>query len=339
MTRLRSPAPAPLNRSESTSGRFSTQSRCSSDQAPAEVPVLVLDRVTVAYEGAEPVVRDVSLVVAAGQWLGLIGPNGAGKSSLLRAVAGLIPHLGTVELGTGGTLGPRPARHRDRARLVAYVAQQPVLPPGMSVAEYVLLGRSAHLRWLAAEGPDDHRIVAQVLDRLDLTRFASRPLADLSGGEVQQVALARALAQQATILLLDEPTSALDIGHRVVVLELVDELRREAGLTVVSALHDLGSAGRFTDQLALLHQGELVAQGPPREVLTEATLSRYYQTPVQVLTGADGGLVVVPLRRATSNQPTSNQPTSNQPTSNQPTSNQPTPGRHAGDQPTNRVQP
>lgn len=288
---------------------------------------LSLDRIGVRYaRNGPPVVYDVSLSVAAGEWLALIGPNGAGKSSLLRATAGLVAHTGTVSLaqapqigdefpprrppdpfdpavgpgpGSGERRDPHPRRSlspRARARLVAYVAQQPILPPGMTVAEYVLLGRTAHLGWLRAEGPADRRAAAAVLERLDLTRFGPRDLAAMSGGELQRVVLARALVQEAEVLLLDEPTSALDLGHGISVLELVDELRRDRGLTVVSAMHDLGFAGRFADRLALLHQGELVAHGAPGEVLTEPILSRYYQTPVEVLRSADGTAVVVPLR-------------------------------------------
>jgi len=264
------------------------------------VVALALDRIDVRYaRNGPPVVHDVSLDVAAGEWLALIGPNGAGKSSLLRAIAGLVAHTGTVSLADAS---PTP---RVRARMVAYVAQQPVLPPGMTVAEYVLLGRTAHLGWLRAEGRADRRAAAEVLDRLHLARFGSRDLAAMSGGELQRVVLARALVQEAEVLLLDEPTSALDLGHGIGVLELVDELRRDRGLTVISAMHDLGSAGRFADRLALLHHGELVAHGPPGEVLTEPILSRYYQTPVEVLRSADGTAVVVPLRTARPRQPES----------------------------------
>lgn len=268
--------------------------------APPRI-ALSLDRVGVRYgRSGPPVVDDISFDVAAGEWLALIGPNGAGKSSLLRATAGLVPHTGTVSLSpapqAGGGSSHRSPSPRARARSVAYVAQQPELPPGMSVAEYVLLGRTAHLGWLRSEGRADRRAAADVLERLDLTRFGSRDLTAMSGGELQRVVLARALVQEAEVLLLDEPTSALDLGHGIGVLELVDELRRDRNLTVVSAMHDLGSAGRFADRLALLHQGELAAHGPPDEVLTEPILSRYYQTPVEVLRSADGTAVVVPLR-------------------------------------------
>lgn len=268
----------------------------------AAVAAVVVDRVSVAYRGMPDVVVDVSLAVGRGRWSGIIGRNGAGKSSLLKAMAGLVEHRGSIRFepsGVAADLGHRRGRSRWRppARTVAFVAQQPVLPAGMTVAEYVLLGRTAHLRWLAMEGRRDRRIVDHVLARLSMTDFADRPVTELSGGEVQRAALARALAQEAAVLLLDEPTSALDIGHRIGVMELIDELRRERDLTVVTAMHDLGTAGRFADELVLLHRGEVVASGPPAAVLTESILSRYYETPVQVLTDDDGDAVIVPLRR------------------------------------------
>lgn len=266
-----------------------------SEAAATEVAALEATGIEVGY-GGEPAVRAVDLRLTAGEWLGLIGPNGAGKSSLLKAIAGLVDYRGELRIA-----GRRPPTGRSRARewgrLVAYVAQRPILPPGMTVAEYVLLGRTAHLRWLAAEAGRDRAVTAAALDRLELSGFAARPVAELSGGEAQRVTLARAIAQDAPVLLLDEPTSALDLAHQVGVLELVDELRTERGLTVVSAMHDLGGAGRFADRLALLHQGTLVTIGAPTEVLTEPVLSRYYGTPVQVMTDAGGGAVVVPLRR------------------------------------------
>lgn len=229
------------------------------------------------------------MAIEAGSWLAIIGPNGAGKSSLLKAIGKLVASTGSITIDERAIAADgRPA---------AYVAQSPVLPPGMTVAEYVLLGRTAHLRWLETEGRNDRETVDRILDRLSLSEFAARPLIELSGGEVQRATLARALAQEAPLLLLDEPTSALDIGHRIAVLELIDELRRERGLTVVSALHDLDSAGRYADRLALLDGGELVAIGAPDDVLTETILSKHYRTPVQILIGPDGGPVIVPLRQ------------------------------------------
>ena len=240
----------------------------------------------VTYDGKE-VLHGVELELRAGEWLGLIGPNGSGKSTLLRSLVGLVPRTGRVELGDGRTPGPTD---------LSLMPQSPELPAGMTVVEYVLLGRTSHLGWLARESRADRRVATDVLRRLHLASFADRPVRQLSGGEAQRVVIARALAQQAPVLLLDEPTSALDVGHQVEVLELVDELRHEDGLTVVAAMHDLGVAARYADRLALLDRGSLVSLGSPTEVLDPSVLSRVYGHPVHVH-DVDGHLVVVPAPR------------------------------------------
>lgn len=254
--------------------------------------MLVFEQVTVRY-GAAAAVSAVSESAAAGEWIGLIGANGAGKSSLLRAVAQLVPHQGQVRIGTV-ELGRLSARHR--ARLVAYVPQQPELPAGMSVIDYALLGRTPHIGYFGVESRQDRRVCAEVLDRIGLAHLAERHLSTLSGGELQRVVLARALAQEAPVLLLDEPTSALDLGRRVDALELVDELRRERDLTVLSAMHDLTLAAQFADRLMLLSEGTVVASGAPSGVLDETLLSRCFGGRVRVLTDEDGQLLVVPQR-------------------------------------------
>ncbi len=251
-----------------------------------QAPVLSCSDVRLCFRRLE-VLCGVDLNLGGGEWLGIIGPNGAGKSTLLRAVAGLVDHSGTIELGGG---------HKPGAADVALVPQFPMMPKGMTVAEYVLLGRTAHLGWLAHESKSDRRIVSRVLQRLDITAFASRFVSTLSGGEAQQVVVARALAQQCPLLLLDEPTSALDLGHQVSVLELVDDLRRTDGLSVLSAMHDLSAAARFADRLILIDRGRIVAQGSPVEVLNPDLLSEVYSTPLTVQS-IDDELVVIPAPR------------------------------------------
>jgi iron complex transport system ATP-binding protein len=252
---------------------------------------LVVRDVAVALDGA-PVLHGVDLTVEPGEWVTVIGPNGAGKSTLLRAVGGLVPYTGAIEV-FGGPLAALP--RRQRARLVATVPQNPVVPPGMAVLDYVLLGRAPYLPPLGRESAADLSAVHDVLDRLDLVRFAGRRLESLSGGERQRTFLARALAQGATLLLLDEPTTALDIGHQQEVLELVDQLRRDAGLTVVATMHELSVAGEYADRLLLLASGRVAAAGTPREVLTEELLYQHYRARVTVVDGAQGPLVV-PVR-------------------------------------------
>jgi cobalamin transport system ATP-binding protein len=249
--------------------------------------------------GGARILHGVDLDVAAGEWVTVIGPNGAGKSTLLRAVGGLLS-VASGSISLHGTALPRLNR-RDRARLVATVPQSPVVPPGLSVFDYVLLGRTPHIPPLGRESRRDIETVRGVLHRLDLEPFAGRPLETLSGGERQRVFLARALAQGATLLLLDEPTTALDIGHQQEVLDLVDELRRDRGLTVVSTMHELSIAGEYADRMVLLAQGRVAAAGPPREVLTEELLAKHYRARLRVLLGdvlpGDHGPLVVPVRR------------------------------------------
>jgi iron complex transport system ATP-binding protein len=254
--------------------------------------VIDLDGVSVRY-GARPALSDVSLRVGPGEWVALIGPNGAGKSTLLRALTGLARFHGRIDIR--GTPAGELSR-RDRARLIAYVPQQPELPPDMTVAEYVLLGRTPHIRRFHTETDEDRQICADLLSRLALSAFAGRRLGTLSGGELQRLVLARGLAQQAPVLVLDEPTSALDLGRRVDALELVDELRTERGLTVVTAVHDLTLAGQFADRLALLDGGRLVAAGVPAQVLRADLLSRHYDASVLVLT-TEAGIVVTSQRQ------------------------------------------
>ena len=248
--------------------------------------------VGVSY-GSRAVLSGVDLSVAPGEWLGLIGPNGAGKSTLLRAIAGLVEASGTI----GFDEFPTRPNGRRGSQLVAYLPQRPELPPTMSVDDYILLGRSPHISLFASERPSDHRAVASVIERLELDVLRRRPLGELSGGEAQRVVLARALAQGAPVLLLDEPSTALDLGQGQRVLELVDELRKERSLTVISAMHDLGIVGQYADRLAVVVAGRLVATGSSREVLTESAIATYYGASVQLIEGSDGGVVVVPMRR------------------------------------------
>jgi iron complex transport system ATP-binding protein len=267
-------------------------------------PAISLANVSVGYRGT-PVVTGVSLEVPVGGWLSIIGPNGAGKSTVLKAIVGVLVYEGMLEVdGVAQTKG-------SSARAVGYVPQKPVLPPGMTTAEYALLGRTAHLGWFGSESGGDRDRVADVFDRLDMAHLASRPIIELSGGEAQRAALARALVQEASVLVLDEPTSALDLANQIGVLELVNELRHEQGLAVISGMHDLSMAGRFSDQLALLAGGTVAAHGSPEDVLTEDILSLHYRTPVSVMRGPDDQLVVVPLRTgATVSSAAANRPTS-----------------------------
>jgi len=236
--------------------------------------------------------RDVSISVEAGEWVAVIGPNGAGKTTALRALCGLVDYDGVILVDGRDT---RTLSRRALARLTALVPQIPETPPGLTVAEYVLLGRTPHLGYFAMESVGDRHAAERALDRLELRPLAARTLTALSGGELQRVVLARALAQDAPILLLDEPTTALDLGRQQQALELVHALREGSGLTIVSTMHDLTLAGQYADRLVLLDRGEIAAEGTPDEVLSTANVSAYYGANVRVVHDEDG-VFVLPVR-------------------------------------------
>jgi iron complex transport system ATP-binding protein len=247
--------------------------------------------VSVVLDGA-PVVRDVSATIQRGEWVTLIGPNGAGKTTLLRALGGLVSFDGEILFDGRAILS---TTRRDVARQIALVPQQPQTPPDLTVVEYVLLGRTPHMGYLSTESRSDRLAAERAIARLALRPFAKRRLGSLSGGELQRVVLARALAQEAPILLLDEPTSALDMGRQQQALELVDSLRRDDELTVISAMHDLSLAGQYADRLMLLDQGQVVAEGSALEVLSEANIAAFYSANVRVI-HEQGSVFVLPRR-------------------------------------------
>lgn len=243
------------------------------------------DQVTVRYNTSFTV-GPIDLNVESGEWVALIGPNGAGKSTLLHTAIDGVGYTGSV------LLGPGPRRPGVD---IAWMPQRPTLPDEMSVGDYTLLGRTPYLGYLQSEGAKDYAATTAALRQLDLLPLAQRKLHTLSGGEAQRVVLARALAQESPVLLFDEPTSSLDLGHAVEVLELLDRLRSDRGLTVVTAIHDLTLAERFADRLVLLAEGQIVAQGSGTEVLTPALLRDHYGDGVEVIT-QDGRPTVIPSR-------------------------------------------
>lgn len=241
--------------------------------------------------GQTTILDDVSIAVSAGEWVTVVGPNGAGKSTLLSVMAGLSRSSGTVSVDGHDLVDLSPRR---RARLLAYVPQQPEVPPGMSVNSYILLGRTPHLSLLGVEGPRDFEIVQEVIDQLDLTGFGHRTLESLSGGELQRCHLARAISQATPIVFLDEPTTALDLGHQQQALDLIKQLRQERQITVVMTMHDLTLASQYSDRMVLLSDGRVVAEGTPAQVLDPNHLSTLYGARVRVLE-IEGDIVVVPI--------------------------------------------
>lgn len=252
---------------------------------------LTAREVSVTIGGAR-ILSEVSATVDRGEWVTVIGPNGAGKTTLLRAFAGLLTFAGHVLVEGQAVLS---STRRQLARQIALVPQHPQTPPELTVAEYVLLGRTPHIDYFATETRTDRLAAERAIARLGLRQFTNRLLGSLSGGELQRVVLARALAQEAPILLLDEPTSALDLGRQQDALELLDELRRDSALTVLSAMHDLSLAGQYADRLLLLDRGHVVAQGNPDAVLSEEVIAAHYDAKVRVI-HENGAVFVLPRR-------------------------------------------
>lgn len=272
----------------------------------AENTVLAARDVSVRL-GGNPILKSVSFEARAGEVAGLIGPNGAGKSTLLRVLAGLLrPESGEVWIkapppgpGTGGAVEGEPLKglnSAQRARRIAFMPQHDATHPFTAI-ETVLMGRYAHLGRFELEGRQDREIALSAMARTDTAQFEDRQLDRLSGGERQRVILARALAQQAGVILLDEPSASLDLRHR---LSIMETLREEVAsgkapppgsgtggarrVAVVVALHDVSLASRYCDRLTLLYDGRITAEGPPVDVLTPQNLRNAFgvETAVQI---------------------------------------------------------
>lgn len=238
------------------------------------------------------VLRGISLTLAAGQILAVIGPNGAGKSTLIRAVSGVIPLAGGQVRVDGRDL--QTLSVTERACQMAVVPQARSLPPAFTAWETVLLGRTPHLNWFGQLSERDEIAARHAMEQTQTLALAERRVGELSGGEQQRLLLARALAQEAPLLLLDEPTTHLDLQYQFSLLEQVRQLVLERELTAVLALHDLNLVARYAGQVALLVDGELRALGKPADVLTPEILSPAFHIPLQVLaTSANGGFPVI----------------------------------------------
>ena len=256
---------------------------------------LVFQHVTVHYRGSDrPAALDISLTAAPSRFTAVVGPNGSGKSSLVRALLGQAPLVrGSVQLGDESLLALAP---RELARRVAVVPQreEPLLP--LSVEEFVMLGRHPHRGAFGAPSPHDREVVRQAMQRAGVYEARDRRTDRLSGGEWQRVRIARALAQDAPVLVLDEPTTFLDVAHEMAVFELADELANE-GRTVLVVSHQLNLVARFAHHIVLLNRGQVAAAGSASDVMRGEILEAVYDWPLVVTRDpAVGAPALVPLR-------------------------------------------
>ncbi|MDR6867486.1 iron complex transport system ATP-binding protein [Microbacterium resistens] len=250
---------------------------------------LTAEGLTAGY-GRTPVLDGLDARIPAGSFTAIIGPNACGKSTLLRALSRLLPaRSGRVLLGDSDIRG---LSSRELARRVALLPQSPITPEGITVGDLVGRGRFAHQGVLRQWSSQDERAVAAALAAAGVTDLAERQVDELSGGQRQRAWIALTLAQETDVLLLDEPTTFLDIAHQVEVLELAVRLHEE-GRTVVAVLHELAMAARYATHLIAMRDGRIIAQGEPRDVVTEQLLRDVFDLDARVIPDPDTGTPVV----------------------------------------------
>lgn len=244
------------------------------------------EHISVSLTGAD-IVKDISIRVENKQFVGIIGPNGCGKSTLLKSIYKVIkPQKGTVFLGDKDVL-------KSSARIVSkemgVVGQFNDLSFDFTVREMVMMGRTPHKQLMEADNTQDYKIVADALERVDLTEYANRSYLTLSGGEKQRVILARAIAQEPKFLVLDEPTNHLDIKYQIQILTVVKSLN----IGVLAALHDLPMAAVYCDMLYVIKDGKIIASGSPKEVLTKKLIRQVYEIDCEIYTNPITGNLAI----------------------------------------------
>jgi iron complex transport system ATP-binding protein len=262
--------------------------------------MLEVNSVTAGY-GAKIVLQDLTFQISEGTVLALIGPNGSGKTTFIRAASGVLPlQAGRILVGAQDV---HKMGSQQRARMIAVVPQARSIPPAFNVEEVVALGRTPYLNWLGKLSTRDQQVIDQVLEQTDLARFKNSNVAELSGGEQQRLFLARALAQEAPLLLMDEPTMHLDLQHQVNLMQRIYRLAHpsvedlSSGVrprTVVVAIHDLNLISRYADLVGLLVGGRLIELGKPQDVLRPDLLSQAYNLPLNVVRDSRGHIMVAP---------------------------------------------
>ncbi|MCI5130443.1 MAG: ABC transporter ATP-binding protein [Candidatus Electrothrix sp. EH2] len=241
--------------------------------------------------GDSPVLKEMCLELGKAEVLGIVGPNGSGKSTLIRCIDRILkPQKGSIHLDQ------KEMKHMDRmeiAKRLGYVPQNAPRTFPITVFDTVLMGRRPHLGWYSGE--KDRKKVVEALKRLDIDHMALRDFNELSGGEQQRVLIARALAQEADVLLLDEPTSNLDIRHQLEVMDIMRALVVEKGLSAIVVIHDLNLASKYTDRVIMMNRGRIFASGDPVSVFTPRNIAHIYGVEALVR-NENGALYILPQR-------------------------------------------
>ena len=239
------------------------------------------------------ILNTISLNIKKGQIYGLLGPNGSGKTTLLNLLSGVLKsNIGTIEL-FGKNI--EELDYREKSKLIAVVSQTPSIIYGFSVEEYVLLGRNPHLSFWESEGYNDEKIMKESLRMCEIINLSNRKIESLSGGEMQKVLIARALAQETPIMLLDEPTAYLDIRSQIFVLNLIQFLVEKHKKTVLLSIHDINLASQYCDYLGILKNNKIVLSGIPEEIMVREKLETVYKIPIYVTRNPlNNKIVVIP---------------------------------------------
>ncbi|MCR2785796.1 MULTISPECIES: ABC transporter ATP-binding protein [unclassified Microbacterium] len=256
---------------------------------------LTAEALTLAY-GDRTVIDGLDLEIPPGRITAIVGANGCGKSTLLRALARLISPTSGQVLLDGKALRGQPTK--EIARTLGLLPQSPIAPEGIAVSDLVGRGRHPHQKLMARWSEHDYAVVAQALSDTGTTDLADRPVDELSGGQRQRVWIAMALAQETDVLLLDEPTTFLDVAHQVEVLDLLTDLNRNRGTTIVMVLHDINLAARYADHVFALRSGRVVACGAPSEVITDDLIRDVFDLDCVVVPDpVSGSPIVLPRGR------------------------------------------
>ena len=251
---------------------------------------LAINGLTFSYNSV-PILDDICMEVAPAKLLSVVGPNGTGKSTLLKCVDRVLkPQQGNILLDRKDIMK---MDQMEIAKQVGYVQQNVKRSFPTTVFDTVIMGRRPHQGWQTRD--EDHEIVWEILELLDIDQFALKYFNELSGGQQQRVLIARALAQEASVLLLDEPTSNLDIKRQLEVMDIIQDLVRTKRITAMVAIHDLNLASRYSDRMIMMKNGRIIVAGDPRDVLTAENIEAIYGVEVDIRTQSDAPYVV-PLK-------------------------------------------
>ena len=254
-------------------------------------PHLEVENLDFAYD-SEPILKNISLSIEKGDFIGLIGPNGSGKSTLLKLMGGI---LNCPDNAIRINEHPINAINKKKlARAITWVPQEHPLVFPYTIQEIVLMGRHPYLPPLSFEGEEDYTIARKAMETTQTLQFSDRYFNEISGGEKQRVMLASAITQEPEVMLLDEPTSALDLKYQVQILNILNQLNEEKNITLILAMHDLNLASRYCRRLILLNDGAIVCDGTPEEVLKKEIIENVYGVNVS-LHNLDGDILVHPI--------------------------------------------